>query len=172
MARLGIVAKLLKERFEKRRREADNVSQADRFGDPLQKLIYGLLTDFGLDYPIDFVVKPPDIADVSRQGTFVLAPGTTKTLTFKARKRGFLVIEQLEFIAEEPISNSNIRILYDFGTTRRSFNYQSDKTVSEPGMWKMNSQVLDHGAVLTVSIVNADLFAQAIVSVAADMWMI
>lgn len=169
--KIGTIVQALRERREKRRLKADSSSTADRITDPVEKLIYAILQDFGIDYPLDFVVKPPDLYDISRQGTFIIPPNDSVELTFKARDKGFLVIEKLDFVAEDPIANQ-CTFAYKFNRTVRSFQYQEDKSITEEGKWKLNSAVIDNGMTLTAVITNPHLYAQAIVSMEADMWMI
>lgn len=172
MNRLGEIKQLIQKRYEERRQRPVSPAIADKYDDPFQKVIYGVLADLGIDFPIDFFQKPPDIPGVARQGIFKLAPGEAKTFTFQSRKKGFLIIDFLDFVFEDPIANEDVRIAYNFDDTVNTPNYQIDKGVAEAGHWKFDQIVLYNEDSLTITVTNTNLFAQAVCSIASEMWML
>lgn len=169
---LGEVKKLIQDRYERRRRTVKHEGIAAQICDPVERVIKLLLEDYGINYPLDFVKRPPDVDDVSRSQTFKIAPSSSEVLTFRARKHGWLVIEFLNIILEDPIAQASVTVTYKLGASNRKYDYRNDPTVSEQGLWQWGGGTLSDQEVLTVTIANGDANADAIVSIEADAWML
>lgn len=176
-AKLGFTRGALWERYKASALPLKNPSAADLVSNKIEKIVVALLTDLGVDYPLDFIVAPPDRLKTQRQGTFQLQPSgypavfgpSTRDFTFKARDKGFLVIPRLDIIAEEPIAEG-FRIEYLFNGNKNSPNYQVNKSVSEAGHWKFSGMVLADADELIVRVTNPSTTAAGVASIEADLW--
>src|SRR4029077_336910 len=178
---IGELPQNLLARYPKIREEVRNSSPSDLIADKCEKRIWQLLQEFGIDYPLDFDRPPPDVYVPARQGTFCLDPqGSTtgssppeetdnKCLTWKARSGGFLVIDTLDWIMEDPIAEGFI-IKYAFDQQENMASFQDNKKIAEPGHWKFNRVVLIDEEVMTVCISNPNPFAGGCVSFESRAW--
>lgn len=172
---------------EKRAGRVKAFSPADLIEDSAEKLIIAILTELGIDHPIDFHVPPPDVDVACRQGIFELAPTgatvnlypeiplsvtDTETFTFKARDGRFLIIHNLDFIAEEEIAERFVTISYKFDQQNNTINHQIVKSPLEKGHWKFNRIVLVDGGELTVTVANTFPDSSAFVGIESCMWQI
>lgn len=181
--RLSEVRQNLLDRYAKIREEVRNYSPSDLIANKCEQRIWKLLQEFGIDYPLDFDRPPPDVYVPARQGTFCLDPQGTTTgsspptatdevcLTWKARSGGFLVIDSLDWIMEDPISEQFL-ISYKFDQQPNVANFQDNKKTAEPGHWKFNRVVLIDEEVMTVCISNPNPFAGGCVSFESRAWML
>lgn len=179
---LGELRARILERYGKIAEEVKNYSQADLIAHSLEKRLFHLLTEFGIDYPIDFDRPPPDVYVPARQGTVCLDPlGSTdgasppnatdeKCLTFKARDGGFLVIDFLDIIMEDPIAEDFFTITYTFDEQVNTANYQKVQSDDEPGHWKFNRVVLVDGEVMKVCVKNTNPDAGGCFSFESRLW--
>lgn len=180
--KLGEIRRRLLERYNKEAEPLRNASVPDLVSDKLEKKIWQFLSEFGINYPLAFIHPPPDVYVPARQGTCYLDPnGTTtgtsppiatdqKCLTFRAREGGFLVIDHLDFIMEDPISEDYFEIDYRFDEQYNSANFQCDKTVHECGHWKFNRIVLIDAECLTVCVRNTNPYAGGYFSYESVLW--
>jgi hypothetical protein len=175
---LSDTKKGLQQRIAKKRPRGDLPPFSTMGKDDVQRFILGLLNAFGVDYRIDRIVPPPDVETVVRQGTFWVPPATDiytptqRCFTFRARDGGYLVIDFLDFIAEDPIGEDDCTIRYWFGDQENTPNFQEDKAVVEPGHWKFSKVVLVDGEILTVCIENSNPYAAALWSYEHRSWML
>jgi len=179
--KLGEVRKRLLERYANASEEVRHFTMPDLIQNKLERTIWSFLNEFGIDYPIDFDRPPPDVYVPARQGTVCLEPqGSTtgasppiptdeKCLTWKARDNGFLVIDSLDFIMEDPIAEDFI-ITYKFDEQVNNANFQKVFTDPEPGHWKFNRIVLVDGEVLTACVKNPNAFAGGCFSFESRSW--
>ncbi len=180
--KLGGLRKLLYERYEKRSEKVKNYSQHDLIAGRFERLIMKMLTEFGIDYPVDFDRPPPDVYVPARQGTFTLdqqgstdgysppVPTDQICFTWRARDGGFLVVDSLDFIMEDPIAESCFTIEYKFDEQVNTAVYQRDNSVPEPGHWKFNRVVLVDGEVMTVCVKNTCPYASGVFSMESKQW--
>lgn len=182
MAGLGDVKQRIKARYDAIRTKVKPATQSDLVGDEVEARILGLLEELGVTYPVDFTTPPPDVQVAARQGTVLLQPAGSiigssagvlqdnKCLTFKARERGFLVIDSLDFIMEDPIAEGfTIKYTFD-GSQTNSIQYQMDNTVVEAGHWKFNRVVLADSGSLQVCVTNPNAFASGVFSWESRLW--
>lgn len=182
MAGLGDVKARLKARYDNIARRVTPPSQSDLVSDEVEKRILGLLEELGITYPVDFTTPPPDVQVAARQGTVTLQPaGSTvggsgsqltdnACITFKAREKGFLIIDSLDFIMEDPVAEG-FKIQYTFdGSQLNSIQYQIDNTIAEPGHWKFNRVVLADTGSLKVCVINPNAFAAGTYSWESRLW--
>lgn len=179
---LGEIRRKLLERYEKIAEEVRNYTLPDLVRDKIEKTIWGFLTELGVDYPVDFDRPPPDAYVPARQGTVFLEPlGTVDgssppkpldeaCFTWRARDGGFLVIDHLDFIMEDPIAEEFFTITYEFDGQKNEASFQNVKSVSEPGHWKFNRMVLVDGEVMKVCVKNTNSFAGGHFSFESRLW--
>jgi len=175
---LGYGKDELWKRYNDRKAPVKNPTAADLVTDKVEKLIVAVLTEFGLDYPLDFIIPPPDAVAVQRQATFVLQPtgfparfgSSCRDITFKARKKGYLVIKRLDIIPEDSVGDENVTLKFIFGSQENSVNHQINKGDVEPGHWKFSGLVLADEDELTVRVCNKSNVRDAVVSMEADLW--
>jgi hypothetical protein len=180
--KLGDVRKALLDRYSRVSEEVRNYTMPDLITNKIERTIWGFLNEFGIDYPIDFDRPPPDVYVPARQGTKCLDPfGSTdgmsppmKTdeacLTWKSRDNGFLVVDTLDFIMEDPIAEDFFTIEYKFDEQVNNANFQKNFSVPEMGHWKFNRIVLVDGEVLTVCVRNTNAFAGGCFSLESRSW--
>lgn len=171
--------------FEKRKKASEQVRHytlPDLVTDRVEKTILAILNEYGVDYPLDFDRPPPDVYVPSRQGTIFLCrqgctsggsppvPLDVKCFTFKAREGGFLVIDTIDIIMEDPIAEGYFTITYTFDEQRNSPNFQCDQSVIEPGHWKFNRVVLADGDCMEVCVRNTNPYAGGYFSLESRMW--
>jgi hypothetical protein len=173
---LGELKQRLVERYEKDAEQLKNYTPADLIANKFEKSFWKLLQEFGIDYPLDFDRPPPDVYVPARQGTLTLEPqGTTdgatppvkkdiQCLTWKARDGGFLVVDHLDFIMEDPIAEDFFTITYKFDSQQNTAQFQCDNSVNEPGHWKFNRLVLIDGECMQVCVQNTNAFASGVFS--------
>ena len=184
-----VKAKLFK-RYRDESKVVQNYSAPDLIADKTEKLIVAILTELGIDHPLDFNQPPPDIYVAARQGTMQVGPDNgiplciytdpelpaiicvtnEEELTFKATSGRFLVINSLDFIAEEDIADRFTNITYKFDGVSNSINFQISKATTEVGHWKFNRVVLADGDSLTVKVENTFPFASAFMSFESQVW--
>lgn len=175
---LGEIKRGLEERFARRRKHVSNTSLTDLTTDKVEKAVIGFLEAYGLDFRIDRLVTPPDVEVLARQGTFWVPPAvdvytsTLTCLTWRARDKGELVIDHLDFIAEDPIGEDWCKIRYWFTKFENTPNFQEHKEDVEPGHWKFNRVVLVDGEVMKVCIENLNPYAAALWSYESRCWML
>jgi hypothetical protein len=180
--KLGEVRKALLQRYAEASEEVRHYTMPDLIANKIERTVWGFLNEFGIDYPIDFDRPPPDVYVPARQGTKCLEPlGSTDgasppvatdevCLTWKARDNGFLVIDSLDFIMEDPISEEFFTITYHFDEQVNNANFQKVFADPEPGHWKFNRIVLVDGEVLKVCIKNTNAFAGGCFSFESRSW--
>jgi hypothetical protein len=180
--KLGQIRRKLLERYTNVAEPVKHYTVADLVADKLQRTIWGFLNEFGVDYPIDFDRPPPDVYVPARQGTKCLDPqGTTDDmtppthtdqtcLTWRARDGGFLVVDSMDFIMEDPISEEFFTITYQFDQQFNSAQFQRNNGTPEMGHWKFNRVVLVDGEVLTTCIANTNPFAGGCFSLESRSW--
>lgn len=187
---LGESRQTLRQRYTEIAKKLKNPTRPDQFSDRAEKFVIAILTELGIDYPIEFLTPGPEVPKVARQGTFELRPnGTTildgggsppvagdpkdnKVFTFKARDGGVLVIQSLDFIMETRPGDENVTIEYVFAEQANSVNHQCVQSDDEPGMWKFNKIILADGECMTITVTNNNALASAIFSMESVMWMI
>lgn len=169
--KLGEIRKNLQKRYVDVAKKVEHFTLPDLIVDKVEKTVFSFLTQLGLDFPMDFVTPPPDVEVAARQGTKCLEPQGTVTaatppvkldescLTWRARDGGFLVIDLLDFIMEDPISEEFFELEFKFDEQINDPKRQRDNGVKEPGHWKFNRVVLIDGEVLTVCVRNTNPFA-------------
>jgi len=175
---LGSSRQELWKRYADKKLPVKNPSAADLVTDKVEKLVIGLLSELGLDYPLDFVVPPPDAVLAQRQATFVLQPKgfparfgqACRDITFKARKKGYLVVKRLDIIPEDSVGDENVTVKFLFGNQENSINHQITKGDKEPGHWKFSGFVLADEDELTVRVCNQSTTQDAVVSMEAELW--
>src|SRR6185369_16939798 len=152
--KLGEVRQKLKDRYNKAAEAVRHYSVPDLIQDKLQRTIWGFLNEFGITYPIDLDRPPPDVYVPARQGTGCLDPaGSTdeatppnstdrKCMTWRARDSGIMVIDSLDLIMEDPISEDFFTITYQFDEQFNSATFQRQNGDTEFGHWKFNRIVL------------------------------
>lgn len=180
--KLGEVRKALLDRYANVSEEVRHYTMPELIQNKIERTIWGFLNEFGIDYPIDFDRPPPDVYVPARQGTKCLDPlGSTtgssppiKTdeacLTWKARDNGFLVIDSLDIIMEDPIAEEFFTIEYKFDEQVNNPNFQKKFADPEMGHWKFNRIVLVDAEVLTVCVRNTNAFAGGCFSVESRSW--
>lgn len=180
--KLGEVRKAILQRYAKASEEVRHYQMPDLIANKIERTVWGFLNEFGIDYPIDFDRPPPDVYVPARQGTKCLEPlgsttgasppvATDETcLTWKARDNGFLVIDHLDFIMEDPISEDFFTLEYKFDEQVNNANFQKRFSDPEPGHWKFNRVVLVDAEVLTVCIKNTNPFAGGCFSWESRSW--
>ena len=180
--KLGEIRRKLLERYTKVAEPVAHYTPADLIQDKLQRTIWGFLNEFGVDYPIDFDRPPPDVYVPARQGTKCLDPeGTTDDmtpptstdeacLTWRARDGGFLVIDSMDFIMEDPIAEEFFTITYQFDQQYNSAQFQRNNGDAEMGRWKFNRMVLVDGEVLTTCVANSNPYAGGCFSLESRSW--
>lgn len=180
--KLGEVRKAILQRYANTSEQVRHFKMEDLIADKVQRTIWGFLNEFGIDYPVDFDRPPPDVYVPARQLTKCLEPqGTTDgmtpptdldetCLTWKSRDNGFLVIDTLDLIMEDPISEEFFTIEYKFDEQVNNANFQKVFADPEPGHWKFNRVVLVDGEVLTVCVRNTNAFAGGCFSLESRSW--
>jgi hypothetical protein len=165
-------------RYLENRTKAPNPSDAEKYADPIERLVVGFLSKLGINYALDFIRPSPNNVNgvVARQGRQTLGPDGSATdtiiLDWKANDKGFLVIKGLDIVMEDPIAEASVEITYKFGSQSNSPNFQVDVGVLEAGRWKFSSLVLADEDEFQVTIHNADAFASAVVSFDSEQWML
>lgn len=179
---LGELKQRLLQRYEKYAEQVKNYSPADLIAQGFEKQFWKLLQEFGVDYPLDFDRPPPDVYVPARQGTTTLQPqGSTngasppvptdsQCFTWKARDGGFLVIDHVDWIMEDPIAENFFTISYKFDNQPNNALFQQDNSITEPGHWKFNRVVLIDGGVMQVCIQNTNPFAAGVFSWESVSW--
>lgn len=181
-ANLGDVRQRLNERYEALQKKVRPASPVELAADLIDARVTDFLNKLGINYPIDFSHPPPDVFVAYRQGTHYLEPdGSTdggspavatdeKCLTFKARESGFLVIDHLDFIMEDPIAEG-FTITYTFdGEAVNSVKYQISNNDSEIGHWKFGRIVLADGGKVSICVANPNANAGGCFSFEGRMW--
>lgn len=180
--KLGEVRRKLLERYQNVAEPLKHYSLPDLIQNKLERTIWGFLNEFGIDYPIDLDRPPPDVYVPARQGTKCLDPqGTTDgstppthfdqaCLTWRARDGGFLVIDSMDFIMEDPIAEEFFTITYQFDEQFNTATFQRNNKDVEMGHWKFNRVVLVDGEVLTTCIQNTNAFAGGCFSLESRSW--
>jgi hypothetical protein len=180
--KLGEIRKAILQRYARASEEVRHYSMPDLIADKIERTVWSFLNEFGVDYPIDFDRPPPDVYVPARQGTKFLDPfGSTdgmsppkKTdeacLTWRARDNGFLIIDSLDIIMEDPIAEEFFTIEYKFDEQVNNANFQKKFSDKEPGHWKFNRIVLVDGEVLTVCVRNTNAFAGGYFSWTSRSW--
>lgn len=185
MARdLSEIRKNLYKRYRDGEKRVSNFSMPELVSDKVERTIFSFLTEFGLDFPLDFLTTPPDVEVLARQGTDCLEPmGSNdggsppidtgkRCQTFRARDKGFMVIDTHDIIMEDPIADEFFKIRYTFNEQENTPNFQLDKGLKEVGHWKFNRVVLVDAEVLTICIENTNPFAGGCYSFESKMWML
>lgn len=179
---LGELKQRLLERYTKDAEQVKNYSPSDLIADSFHRHFWKLLQEFGVDYPLDFDRPPPDVYVPARQGTATLQPkGSTngasppvptdqQCFTWKARDGGFLVIDTVDWIMEDPIAEVFFTINYKFDQQSNTALFQQNNSISEPGHWKFNRVVLIDGGVMQVCIQNTNPFAGGVFSWESVCW--
>ena len=179
---LGEIRKNILDRYADVSEKIRHFTMPDLIANKIERTVWGFLNEFGIDYPIDFDRPPPDVYVPARQLTHCLDPqGSTdgasppmKTdetcLTWKAREHGFLVIDNLDVIMEDPIAEDFFTITYMFDEQINNANFQKNFKDPEPGHWKFNRVVLVDGEVLTVCVRNTNPFAGGCFSIESRSW--
>jgi hypothetical protein len=180
--KLGDLRQYLYERYQKRSEQVKNFSQYDLISEGLEKKIWQILREFGVNYPLDFDRPPPDVYVPARQGTKRLDPkgsvvGTSPSvasdqacLTWQARNGGFMIIDHLDFIMEDPIAEEWFTITYQFDGAFNTATSQCDNTISEFGHWKFNRMVLIDGECLKACVQNTNPNAGGVFSFESREW--
>lgn len=180
--KLGEVRRKLYERYADASKEVRHYSVPELIANKLERTLWGFLNEFGIDYPIDFDRPPPDVYVPARQGTHCLDPqGSTDgatppnrqdqaCLTWRARASGFLVIDSLDFIMEDPIAEDFFTVTYQFDEQFNSAEFQRNNGDNEIGHWKFNRIVLVDGEVLTTCVTNSNPFAGGCFSFESRSW--
>jgi hypothetical protein len=180
--KLGDVRKALVERYAKVSDEVRHYTMPDLIANKLERTIWGFLNEFGVDYPIDFDRPPPDVYVPARQGTKTLEPfGSTDgmsppsrtdqtCLTWKARDNGFLVVNTLDFIMEDPVAEECFTLQYKFDEQENNANFQRNFSVPEMGHWKFNRVVLVDGEVMQVCVTNTCPYSGGTFSLESQSW--
>jgi len=180
--KLGNIRKNLYKRYTSVEKKVVHATLPDLLVDQIEKRVFGFLTQLGLDYPMGFTTPPPDVEVVAHQGTKCLDPyGYTQTgspsvptdvacITFRARKGGFLVVDLLDIIMEDPISEEFFTIDWTFDSQKNTPNRQCTKSNNEPGHWKFNRVTLVDGECLTVCVRNPNQYAGGCFSFESSMW--
>lgn len=180
--KLGEISRRLKKRYEQAAERVRHYSLPDLIADKVERTVWGFLNEFGFDHPIDFDQPPPDVYVPSRQGTHCLEPkGSTDgasppnatdqaCITFKARSSGFLVIDYLDFIMEDPISEEWFTIAYRFDEQVNTANQQCRQAEKQIGHWKFSRMVLVDNECLTVCISNTNPYAGGCFSFESRSW--
>jgi hypothetical protein len=179
---LGDVKQRLKARYENIQKRVKPPYTSDLVPDMFEAKILGLLEELGITYPIDFSSPPADVQVAARQGRVMLQPAGSsignsmgvlqdnKCLTFKAREKGFLVIDSLDIIMEDPIAEGfTIKYVFD-GSQTNSIQYQIDNSIAEPGHWKFNRIVLADTGSLQVCVINPNAYAGGVFSWESRLW--
>lgn len=178
---LGEIKRRIASRYEEVSTILRSAKAADFIEDRLEKRLNEILNHYGINYPRTFDVPPPDVYVPSRQGTVYIQPAGSVgvsppialdvvCLTFKAKDSGFLVVDKLDFIMEDPVAESCVTIEYKFENQRNSAQHQCDNGTNEAGHWKFNRFVLVDGQCLTVCLRNTCDDAAALVSWESRMW--
>lgn len=179
---LGEVRRRLLERYQDKAEAVKHYSVPELIANKLERTLWGFLNEFGIDYPIDFDRPPPDVYVPARQGTACLDPeGSTdggtpptptdqKCLTWRARDSGFLVIDTMDFIMEDPIAEEFFTVTYQFDEQFNSATFQRENGATEMGHWKFNRVVLVDGEVLTTCVANSNAFAGGCFSLESRSW--
>lgn len=184
MRDLSEVKQNLKRRFASVEKKVAHYSLPELVQDKIERTIFSFLTELGIDFPIDFSTPPPDVEVFARQNTNCLDPaGTTigssppiKTdracYTWKARPGGFMVIDSLDWIMEDPIAEECFKLTFTFDEQDNDPRRQKKNSVPEPGHWKFNRMVLADEEVLTVCVINICPFAGGCYSLENRNWML
>lgn len=181
MADLGDIRQRLTKRFRDVEKKVSSPSLPDLVHDKVERTVLAFLTELGVDYPIDFIVPPPDVYVPARQATIFLDPkGTTvgsppipsdqRCFTFKARDGGFYIIDDMDIIMEDPIAEEFFKITYDFDGQKNTAAFQCDQSTKEPGHWKFNRVVLADGDCLSICVENTNELAGGVFSLESRMW--
>lgn len=180
--KLGEIRRRLRERYDKASDQVRHYTMPELIADKVERTIWGFLNEFGVDYPIDFDRPPPDVYVPARQGTECLQPygsvdGSSppvrtdlKCNTWKARDNGFLVVDSLDFIMEDPVAEDWFTITYRFDEQRNDPRFQRNFSDNEPGHWKFNRVVLIDGEVMEVCVENTNPFAGGCYSFESRSW--
>jgi hypothetical protein len=180
--KLGELRKRIRDRYQEIVEQVKNYQAHDLIANSLEKKIFRILSEYGIDYPRTFDIPPPDVYVPARQGTKFLDPFGSTTgssppipsdetcLTWKARDGGFLVIDHLDFIMEDPIAEDFFTIRYFFDGQENTANFQSDQGINEPGHWKFNRIVLIDGESLRICIKNTNPYAGGYFSWENRLW--
>lgn len=179
---LGDVRSRLKERYERDRVKVSHFTEAQKYSDALERRIIAILAELGIDYPLDFDKPSPDVEVFHRQGTITLEPDgsddggspATETdkrcFTFKARDSGFLILDNLDLIMEDPIAQ-DFTLEYKFDSEQvNSINYQEDQSDTELGHWKFGRIVLADSGSLSICVTNPNANASGVFSIEASGW--
>ena len=178
---LGQIKLHLNKRYEEVSEQLRSGKSSDFITDKFEKRLNEVLNRYGINYPRTFDYPPPDVYVPARQGTIYLQPAGSvgvsppeatdvACLSFKAKDSGFLVIDKLDFIMEDPIAESCVTIEYKFENQKNSAQHQCDNGTSEPGHWKFNRIILVDGQCLRVCLRNICDDAAALVSWESRMW--
>lgn len=169
--KLGEVRKAILRKYADVSQEVRHYQVQDLIANKVERTIWSILNEFGINYPVDFDRPPPDVYVTARQGTKFLEPSGSTTgtsppiktdeacLTWRARDNGFLVIDSLDIIMEDPIAEEFFTIEYKFDEQVNNASFQKNFGDTEPGHWKFNRIVLVDGEVLTVCVRNSNAFA-------------
>jgi len=172
MRRLSETKRGIFKRFQEREEKVKDYSLPEVVKDKTERLIIAILTELGIDYPIDLIKCPPDVPGVARQGMIEVLPNSSRVLTFKARDKGYLVINPFDVVFEDPIAEEYVTIKYEFDDVENSVDFREDKSVTEVGHWKYRSVTLYDGETMKVTFTNSYRQASAFISYEAELWQL
>lgn len=171
MPSLGRTKLDIKTRLQERQSLQKIPKWADLFTNPIVQLVFSILHELGLDWNTHYRIAPPYATKWRREGVLQIAPGTTTCLSWKAKDKGIVCIDQFDLVLLDIIANEDVTLTHEFNGSPNDIDL-SIVQKSEAGVWKFDGIILDDGDTYKVCIVNNNQYATAVVSIESKGWEI
>ena len=175
MSGLSGLQQAFRDRVRERLKKVAIQYPTDQVSNRLEKTVIAFLTEFGVDYSINFLTPPPDAKSFKRQTQFTIPSSregdNTIELSFKARDRGILVLKDIGLSRDDEIAEEHGTVKWEFNNTNNSINFQENKTSPELGEWKFDNVVLIDDDFMKIKITNDYPFASSYWSMEVEGWM-
>jgi hypothetical protein len=153
---LGTTAQEVRDRIERFVSVVDSKEHEPRmwFARAVAK-VAGALVDLGIPPPWQ-IIPAPGRANFSRQCVRNLQPNGYDVFSFKARKKGYLIINDIEVAPEDALGYDMLRVEFHIKGKRNLPTFQIPGP--EPGMWKFRKRLLYDDEEFLVKVINTDQF--------------
>lgn len=171
MPSLGRTKQDLLEKIRQRQEFQRIPKMADLYTNPIVKLVFSILHELGLDWNTHYRVAPPYATRWRREGVLQIPPGITQTISFKAKDRGIVVVDNFDVALLDIIANEYLRVTHRFNGSPNAIDL-SIVPGSEPGVWKYDGMILEDGDTYAIDLINTNQYATAVVSIESKGWEI
>lgn len=166
---LGFSKQAIMEKFE-REIKADVPTREPfyAFSNTISAVIRFII-DLGIPLPFWLFVADPRKRNFSRQGVVQLQPQQSVTISFKARQKGHLVLDEIEIAPEDALAFDALRIEFFEKRRENNIDYSEDQG-REVGFWKISKKVLFDESVFSIRVTNTDQFGLCVFSLLINGW--